>query len=433
MSNSVLLFLMGPPVSGEFAALIQPILQEFCQGNCRDIQIADVSGPVHYLEDWMDVGSRTRRERRLGLRMVDLWALRITWTGSSMMHRSWTVIVKDQAFFAMAPALRRDSLPEFETFVVAVADAGEVLSGNVFDHTVVKRDGWQRRGYDGQTPTLADRDSALRVLQAPMWHGLLNIQALFPSSSAKPRAMPHVAFTSKAGKTDTTHFLPRGLPHFLTLSATRPDSYESLLRELYDYHQRCLGRTSKLKPTWFPSGITLNRITEPSKLAQWWWASFVAHAAKEVQQLLDRSLCRDSSCHLCDCDLLFGTSPKFLRAARLDAASSPSPDDILEQCRVNGFRLFEVKSGDGPRRMVRGLTLSSGFAVDLGELRQRALLLDWTFTHIDGQKLNCLLCCVLESDSVSFAFYFAFPLRISSAFYNLYILYRYGFVLKKCV
>ena len=73
MSNSVLLFLMGPPVSvpSEFAALIQPILQEFCQGNCRDIQIADVSGPVHYLEDWMDVGSRTRRERRLGLRMVD--------------------------------------------------------------------------------------------------------------------------------------------------------------------------------------------------------------------------------------------------------------------------------------------------------------------------------------------------------------------------
>ena len=92
MSNSVLLFLMGPPVSvpSEFAALIQPILQEFCQGNCRDIQIADISGPVHYLEDWMDVGSRTRRERRLGLRMVDLWALRITWTGSSMMHRSWT-------------------------------------------------------------------------------------------------------------------------------------------------------------------------------------------------------------------------------------------------------------------------------------------------------------------------------------------------------
>ena len=37
----------------------------------------------------------------------------------------------------------------------------------------------------------------------------------------------------------------------------------------------------------------------------------------------------------------------------LHAVSSPSPDDILEQCRANGFCLFEVRSGDGSRRMVR--------------------------------------------------------------------------------
>ena len=211
---------MGPPVQRreDLTLLIEMICTRIEERTFYNIQIRHLDGPVPYKAAWRS----QRQPRGMSKSGVHLWVSEVDFGNATLYRGSFTVIVSDQAYFGVERQTNRQA---FETFVVSAPEDGRVDENNFFQR-LMQDDSWGlRERWETEQATAGLEAGTITKLQASVWHGLLDLPALFPHAGSQSRRKG-----GRSVRLDT--ILPTGLASFLADLAPRPPSFERLCQEL---------------------------------------------------------------------------------------------------------------------------------------------------------------------------------------------------------
>ena len=186
-------------------------------------------------------------------------------------HESFNIMILDHEFWDLPKQVRDQRSPSFETFFIACPSGGKVASGGMLQWCRTAGASWQNRGtwLHTSADVFSDATRSAMLLRASEWHGLHNIEALFPPSvSGGPRRQRRQSVRKEGihpvlGRERPDTLLPWRVPQFLADCSVRPLNFESLCQSLYSWNKATQQGLQYSSPLWFQAGRPLKAVECP--------------------------------------------------------------------------------------------------------------------------------------------------------------------------
>ena len=374
------IYLVGPPVQGgaAVAELAREIVQRRFGEPHLDVRVLDVAGPVTYKSAWIKhaTGSSTRRP---GTQVLEMWAVEARTPEAFERRKSFSVLVVEETVIGA-----------FEPFVAVVLATGRVESEHVLQWRTScpqwrRRDVWISQ-YQNIQQEQELRLTSSETLRNERWRGLWNLKALFPvPSPRRSQQDQYTDFVPVLRQVQLDSVLPKGLIKMLALSSPKPATFESLCQVLLDCEH---GRVNIEDFPWIDATCALTEVRGPETLAQWKWASVIAHASSAVRQITRYH--KDSPDSGLQARIVFGHHPSWFGVLGLQPGHGRSHAELLALAKTSGIDVRTISFGGTSITLVRGiqgrhlLSVRDDDAQDTewpGTVQGRLILLEWTCVH----------------------------------------------------